>query len=582
MTFKALVKHKHPIFVAIFNAQCKKKKMEEDQSSTKRIVTTRGAQRAKKHVTMCGDIVTTTERKMGKEKSSTERIVTKDKGKAQSADDEGSLSLESRGNLRESERMLFFTDAAVAIAATLMVLPLMEAAAELSSGETGEETAEETGEYEEEVAVVKTFYQENGVKIGFYALSFYVVFSLWTRHVFLFAYVDKIVSNALVLSNGLWIFTIVLMPLAVTFVSKLSGFCWLFYFGVVQANSIVNLAMVLIIRRNPETRMVQEHGPTTYCVIRQVSFIFWCAVAMVVGALLEADLGSLGFVPLAFGPQLTGVILERYFDLNMEQSPVDEVSAFYAKHGFVSATVGFFLKAVGLRGIKKHFDLGHREIFSRISERLIILTDAIVAISMTLLIVPLSERSQEFSGSNVSEFILDQGFLLLAFSLSFTVVFLYWKLHDSMYAHQDGKVHPLFFVYSLPWLMTIAYVPVASALIDAENVSGSTSWRAAQFFLTLLLNRLVAAILSFIVFQDSVDVPPEFVLPHVIAVLLGGLAVGLSFVVPYEWTGFLILLFYGYHSFTRLLVKIWPGLPALMTDKIGRNNEKQRESEIHL
>jgi hypothetical protein len=70
--------------------------------------------------------------------------------------------------LHEAERFITFTDAVVAIAMTLLILPLQEAASSWGEGET-EWTASD-------------FFSENRHKVGALALSFCVIAMYWNGH----------------------------------------------------------------------------------------------------------------------------------------------------------------------------------------------------------------------------------------------------------------------------------------------------------------------------------------------------------------------------------------------------------------
>ena len=479
-----------------------------------------------------------------------------------------SSSLESK-KIPESERMLFFTDAVAAIAATLLVLPLMDASAELASKalETGGDETEETAD----PTTVDNFFMwsQHGEQLLFYVLGFWMVFRLWTGHTFLFAYVDKIMSNWLIAANGLWGLTLVLVPLATTLNYHEGG--WIFFFSVIEANCIVTLAMKFIIRK------YQENGVSDYNVMIQVASVFWGAVAIVVAATVPHAYGAWGYFPIMAGANLSSLVLRKY--LKKERYPLDEVKAYYLRTDFVHLSIGWLLRKLGIRkcGEDKRHALSHlnddihREIFSKISARLIIFTDATVAISMTLMIVNVSDASQDYSGS-VLDFFEDQGLLLAAFCLSFAIVFVFWRVHEDVYAYEEGRVHPAFFVFTMPWLMTIAFLPVATSLFDSTFTTGSGGG-VFYYVLALLLNRMISMVLVLIVFQDGVGLPAKKVVPPVMAVLLLGLTLGLSFAVTSPWSSFLLFLPTFTKPISMLLLSLWPGLPALIRKQQSANNE---------
>jgi len=58
-------------------------------------------------------------------------------------------------------------------------------------------------------------------------------------------------------------------------------------------------------------------------------------------------------------------------------------------------------------------------------ERVITLTDAVVAIAMTLLVLPLVELSGEVTGEDLVGFVGEHGDVLLSFVVSFLVIYVF-------------------------------------------------------------------------------------------------------------------------------------------------------------
>ena len=95
---------------------------------------------------------------------------------------------------RGFERLITFADAVVAIALTLLVLPLSEIATEL-----GQETS------------IGEIFSENGDAFGSFTLSFIVIWVLWTAHHRTMEYFDAY-DTMLFRLTLIWLFTIVLLP----------------------------------------------------------------------------------------------------------------------------------------------------------------------------------------------------------------------------------------------------------------------------------------------------------------------------------------------------------------------------------
>jgi uncharacterized membrane protein len=93
-----------------------------------------------------------------------------------------------------AERFLSFSDAVVAIAATLLVLPLVDAVATAKSTDT-----------------VLTLLTDNKETVFAFVLSFFVIYRFWTAHHLIFGGSAPL-TPALRWLNGVWLFSIVFLP----------------------------------------------------------------------------------------------------------------------------------------------------------------------------------------------------------------------------------------------------------------------------------------------------------------------------------------------------------------------------------
>lgn len=90
---------------------------------------------------------------------------------AASSGSEGDESELEYGGYHELDRTITFVDAAIAIAMTLLILPLLDSTSEIrNGGEDGGETS------------VSIWFQENKTKIGSFLLSYYMVLNYWISH----------------------------------------------------------------------------------------------------------------------------------------------------------------------------------------------------------------------------------------------------------------------------------------------------------------------------------------------------------------------------------------------------------------
>ena len=138
------------------------------------------------------------------------------------------------------ERLVNFTDAIVAIAATLLILPVVDAASQLGSHDAD---AFIEGVFPELIMVV---------------LSFASIANFWLEHHRLFRLIDKF-DTFLIFFNFIWLFGIVLMPMPTALIVDGNAgdvLAVAFYIGTMVVISLMHFLMCNHVRRHPEF----EHG----------------------------------------------------------------------------------------------------------------------------------------------------------------------------------------------------------------------------------------------------------------------------------------------------------------------------------
>ncbi|GAA3436013.1 TMEM175 family protein [Kutzneria kofuensis] len=140
---------------------------------------------------------------------------------------------------KSPERLVFFTDAVVAIALTLLVLPLTEIVPEVVAAH---------GEPIEAIT-------RNQAQIWSFLLSFAVIARQWISHHRLFEQV-RAYSTVLFLTNMVWLLTVVLMPFATQMVGGFSTdqFTCLLYIGTIVVNSACVSVLTVLVRSDRELR----------------------------------------------------------------------------------------------------------------------------------------------------------------------------------------------------------------------------------------------------------------------------------------------------------------------------------------
>ncbi|MFJ1765797.1 TMEM175 family protein [Amycolatopsis sp. NPDC088138] len=137
---------------------------------------------------------------------------------------------------RSPERLVFFSDAVVAIALTLLVLPLTELVPELiAAGAPASEAV-----------------TENWSKIFSFLLSFAVIGRFWLTHHRIFEHV-RAFNTPLVVVNFCWLLTIAVLPFPTQLIGayRTQPFTVLFYLGTLLAGSVCHTALLFIVRRDP-------------------------------------------------------------------------------------------------------------------------------------------------------------------------------------------------------------------------------------------------------------------------------------------------------------------------------------------
>jgi len=95
-------------------------------------------------------------------------------------------------------------------------------------------------------------------------------------------------------------------------------------------------------------------------------------------------------------------------------------------------------------------------------------TDAVVAIAMTLLILPLTEAIPEASTKHLGTvvFLHEHQLQLLSFALSFVLIGMFWLLHHRIFRADTPHSFAMSAV-NFGWMFTIVFLPVPTAMVGA-------------------------------------------------------------------------------------------------------------------
>lgn len=98
--------------------------------------------------------------------------------------------------------------------------------------------------------------------------------------------------------------------------------------------------------------------------------------------------------------------------------------------------------------------------------RLVGFSDGVVAIAITLLILPLVDAASDYSG-DVGAFVLEHMGKLLLFFLSFAVIGNFWFVHHRMWERITTYNAGLMWA-NLLWLLSIVFLPFPTALLASS------------------------------------------------------------------------------------------------------------------
>lgn len=123
-------------------------------------------------------------------------------------------------------------------------------------------------------------------------------------------------------------------------------------------------------------------------------------------------------------------------------------------------------------------------------ERLVFFTDAVVAIAMTLLILPLLESVTEAArnGLDTAAYLREHDGQLFAFVLSFVIIAAFWRSHDRLFEHVERQ-DPVLLWLNVAWMFTIVWLPVATAMVGAMETEAV---QLAVYIGTLLASSLAS------------------------------------------------------------------------------------------
>ena len=101
-------------------------------------------------------------------------------------------------------------------------------------------------------------------------------------------------------------------------------------------------------------------------------------------------------------------------------------------------------------------------------ERIVFFSDAVVAIAISLLILPVVDQFVDDSGRDITTTFADEAGSLFAFVLSFVVIARFWLVHHQLFELIKGYTTPIVLANML-WLLGIVFIPLPTQLAGTND-----------------------------------------------------------------------------------------------------------------
>jgi uncharacterized membrane protein len=397
----------------------------------------------------------------------------------------------------EKSRRIIFTDAAVAIALTLLILPLLGAAVTV-----------------QEITTLEWFQRNTDFLITFF-LSFNVVALSWINHERLFASV-KSFTRLLSVMNFLWLLAITFLPAATNIMNSAvnDAFQHFIWIGTILIAKILILSMTFVVHCTPST-WNDNGGPSFSLVVS-----FTVTIVLLVAAMLLSMTkgGYFMLLILGFKTPITRFILWKWPELKTKWEKSTEPETNDGNN----------------MGESSYEHTGQDTDSLVDAERFIGFIDAAAAIALTLLVLPVMDAATDSRGENLNtlEWFHENRELLLSFFLSYMVVTKCWSSQDRL-MRRILYFTRILSALNFLWLLAIVFVPVATALMmsSKDTLSQHAVYIGTPLFATLCTCGMTMEVhLNPGIWQHD-DSGPKFVLmlDSIIYIVLFILALVISF-----------------------------------------------------
>lgn len=176
----------------------------------------------------------------------------------------------------------------------------------------------------------------------------------------------------------------------------------------------------------------------------------------------------------------------------------------------------------------------NRVITGRSLDRVINFSDAVVAVAITVLVLPIVSLNGPTQGQSMLDVLRENSGQIIAFIVTFFMLFIFWQGHHRVFENFISINNAIMWL-NAAWLATVAFLPWPSKLIDVGTDGAGAGW---LYCLTLFLN----ALLLHFIYQSGRRHPDFLVSPELWASWLSisfvfAVAFALLFVASLIWPG---------------------------------------------
>ena len=122
-------------------------------------------------------------------------------------------------------------------------------------------------------------------------------------------------------------------------------------------------------------------------------------------------------------------------------------------------------------------------------DRLVNFSDAVVAIAITLLVLPLVTAASDLTRESVEVFVQQNAMQFFSFVLSFVIIGRFWLVHHQLF-ERLGEYNTPVLVWNLMWLLGIVFLPFPTELFatsGGDDVLTNVLYIGTMLWITLTL-----------------------------------------------------------------------------------------------